>query len=89
MTLHVKIAMSDLQRYPWNLILIKNVEDTVARPLNVQADIFVAAHLTPEKIRLRVVEIQKFCLNASLFSLKQCLFLWVSRYLLLVKNMHI
>ena len=29
MTLHERMAMSDLQRYPWNINLIKNVEDTV------------------------------------------------------------
>ena len=29
MTLHAKIAMSDLQRYPWNLRTIKNVEEVV------------------------------------------------------------
>ena len=28
-TLHGKMAMPDLQRYPWNFIRIKNVEDTV------------------------------------------------------------
>ncbi len=29
MNLNAKMAMSGLQRYPWNLNLIKNVEDTV------------------------------------------------------------
>ena len=28
-TLHAKLAMPDLQRYPWNLYLISNVEDIV------------------------------------------------------------
>ena len=29
MTLHVKMAMPDLQRYPWNLDLIKNEEENI------------------------------------------------------------
>ena len=31
-TLHVKMAMTDLQQYPWILHLVKNVEDNVVFP---------------------------------------------------------
>ena len=47
MNLHAKMAMPDFRRFSWNLILIKNVEDTVVYPTQkvfISGSFFIACY---------------------------------------------
>ena len=66
MTLHAKIAMSDFQRYPWNLHAIKNVEEIVVfldRNL-FNIDNFSIAFYKQEMRKLLSQRIRKKTLNS-------------------------
>ena len=65
MTLHEKMAMLDLQRYPLNLNLIKNAEDTVAilrtrkvfNSYNFSIASYNASSITDQKSKFRLKDL--------------------------------
>ena len=72
MSLHAKIALSDLQRYPWNLNLIKILEDTV---VILTQQVFLKSNLLFANLASRCSSIKFLILSTNReIKLSFCLF---------------